>query len=81
MREFLTIGRIDPDKRLVVERVKDFKEIYELFDGHINSDFCLNHKEICPFRDCTISEIIDDLTKTFIEKFKEKKIGDLDFKF
>jgi Rrf2 family protein len=56
-------------------------EIYELFDGHINSDFCKNHKEICPFIDCSISEIIDDLTKTFIEKFGNKKIGDLAFKF
>lgn len=34
MREFIYTGRLDPAKRLVVERVKDFKEIYEVFDGH-----------------------------------------------
>ena len=29
MREFLTIERIDPTKRLVLQRLKDFSEIYE----------------------------------------------------
>ena len=32
MREFLTTERVDPSKRLVVERTKDFGEIYEVFD-------------------------------------------------
>ena len=32
MREFLTTERVDATKRLVVERIKDFGEIYEVFD-------------------------------------------------
>jgi glutamate synthase (NADPH) small chain len=29
MREFLTIERLEPAKRLVLQRLKDFSEIYE----------------------------------------------------
>ena len=32
MKEYLNIERIEAKKRLVVERTKDFGEIYEVFD-------------------------------------------------
>ena len=32
MKEFLTTERLNPEKRLVVERLKDFGEIYEVFE-------------------------------------------------
>ncbi len=32
MQNFLSVDRVEPKKRLVGERVKDFKEVYELFD-------------------------------------------------
>jgi len=32
MQNFLSLDRVEPKKRLVGERVKDFKEVYELFD-------------------------------------------------
>ena len=44
MREFLTIERIEASKRLVVERTKDFGEIYDLFsanDAASQSDRCI----------------------------------------
>jgi len=56
-------------------------EIYEIFDGQISEDYCHHHKEICPFENCDISSIIDELTNSFIEKFKSKTIGDLHFEF
>jgi len=56
MREFLNTERVDPEKRLVVERIKDFNEIYEVFDAgnaasqserciQCGDPFCLNK---CP---------------------------------
>ena len=56
-------------------------DIYELFDGRISVDYCHHHKEICPFDNCDISSIIDELTNSFIEKFSSKTIGDLHFDF
>jgi len=44
MREYLKTERLEPSKRLVVERVKDFGEIYEVFDGGdaaTQSDRCI----------------------------------------
>jgi glutamate synthase (NADPH/NADH) small chain len=32
MQNFLSLDRVEPKKRLVGERVKDFREVYELFD-------------------------------------------------
>ncbi|MEA1919487.1 MAG: glutamate synthase subunit beta [Campylobacterota bacterium] len=71
MREFITTGRIDPSKRLVIERTKDFNEIYEVFD---NSDaaqqserciqcgdpFCLNR--------CPLHNYIPQWLKSIAEK-------------
>ena len=56
MKEYLNIERIEAEKRLVVERVKDFGEIYEVFDKddaatqserciQCGDPFCLNK---CP---------------------------------
>ena len=77
MQEFLNIGRTDPEKRLVVERVKDFKEIYEVFDKDRASSqgvrciqcgdpFCLNK--------CPLHNYIPQWLKSVAEK-------DLDFAF
>lgn len=56
-------------------------DVYQIFDGKINEDYCHHHKEICPFENCDISAIIDDLTHSFIAKFTNKTIGDLHFEF
>ena len=38
MKEYLKTERLEPTKRLVVERVRDFSEIYEVF---VNTVVCL----------------------------------------
>ena len=77
MQEFLNIGRTDPEKRLVIERVRDFKEIYEVFDKdraasqgvrciQCGDPYCLNK--------CPLHNYIPQWLKSVAEK-------DLDFAF
>ena len=77
MREFLTTERVDPSKRLVVERTKDFGEIYEVFD----KDDAANQSERCiqcgdPFclNKCPLHNYIPQWLKSIAEK-------DLEFAF
>jgi len=77
MKEFLTTERIDPEKRLVVERTKDFGEIYEVFDR----DDAANQSERCiqcgdPFclNKCPLHNYIPQWLKSIAEK-------DLEFAF
>ena len=55
-------------------------DIYELFDGKVNPNYCHDHKEMCPFSNCQMSDIIDELTALFIKRFGNLRIGDLKFK-
>ena len=77
MREYLTTERVDPSKRLVVERTKDFGEIYEVFD----KDDAANQSERCiqcgdPFclNKCPLHNYIPQWLKSIAEK-------DLEFAF
>ena len=77
MREFLTQGRIDPTKRLVVERVRDFKEIYEVFDSHLassQSDRCIQCGDPFCLNKCPLHNYIPQWLKAVAEK-------DLEFAF
>jgi len=77
MREFLTIGRIDPNKRLVVDRVKDFKEIYEVFTKHeaaAQSDRCIQCGDPYCLNKCPLHNYIPQWLKAVAE-------NDLEFAF
>ncbi|RLA72776.1 MAG: glutamate synthase small subunit [Epsilonproteobacteria bacterium] len=77
MREFLTTGRIDPSKRLVVERTKDFGEIYELFGNHdaaSQSDRCIQCGDPYCLNKCPLHNYIPQWLKAVAEK-------DLEFAF
>ncbi len=77
MREFLTVERIEPAKRLVVERVKDFKEIYEVFDkfeASSQSDRCIQCGDPYCLNKCPLHNYIPQWLKSVSEK-------DLEFAF
>ena len=77
MREFLTTERIDPEKRLVVERTKDFGEIYEVFDrddAASQSDRCIQCGDPFCLTKCPLHNYIPQWLKSIAEK-------DLEFAF
>ncbi len=77
MREFLTTERIDAEKRLVVERVKDFNEIYEVFDrddAATQSDRCIQCGDPFCLNKCPLHNYIPQWLKSISEK-------DLEFAF
>jgi len=77
MREYLKTERIDPAKRLVVERVKDFSEIYEVFDGKeasTQSDRCIQCGDPFCLNKCPLHNYIPQWLKSIAEK-------DLEFAF
>ncbi len=77
MREFLTIERIEPKKRLVVERTKDFNEIYEVFDkfeASSQSDRCIQCGDPYCLNKCPLHNYIPQWLKSVSEK-------DLEFAF
>ncbi len=77
MRNFLTISRIDPSKRLVVERTKDFGEIYEVFkkeDAASQSDRCIQCGDPFCLNKCPLHNYIPQWLKAVAEK-------DLEFAF
>jgi len=77
MREFLTIERIEAKKRLVVERTKDFGEIYEVFDpsdAASQSDRCIQCGDPFCLNKCPLHNYIPQWLKAVSEK-------DLEFAF
>ena len=77
MQEFLNTGRINPEKRLVVERVRDFKEIYEVFDkdrASSQSDRCIQCGDPYCLNKCPLHNYIPQWLKSVAEK-------DLEFAF
>ena len=77
MREYLTTERIDPQKRLVVERVKDFGEIYEVFDkddASTQSERCIQCGDPFCLNKCPLHNYIPQWLKSVSEK-------DLEFAF
>ena len=77
MREYLTTERIDPSKRLVVERTKDFGEIYEVFDkddAASQSDRCIQCGDPFCLNKCPLHNYIPQWLKSIAEK-------DLEFAF
>ncbi len=77
MREFLTTERVDATKRLVVERTKDFAEIYEVFDKHeatAQSERCIQCGDPFCLNKCPLHNYIPQWLKSIAEK-------DLEFAF
>lgn len=77
MREFLTIERIEASKRLVVERTKDFGEIYDLFsanDAASQSDRCIQCGDPFCLNKCPLHNYIPQWLKAVSER-------DLEFAF
>ena len=71
MREFLTVGRVDPNKRLVVERTKDFGEIYEFFttyDAASQSERCIQCGDPYCLNKCPLHNYIPQWLKSVAEK-------------
>jgi len=77
MKEFLTIERVDATKRLVVERTRDFGEIYELFTPHdasAQSERCIQCGDPYCLNKCPLHNYIPQWLKSIAEK-------DLEFAF
>lgn len=77
MREFLKTERIEPSKRLVVERTKDFDEIYEVFDNNnaaSQSERCIQCGDPFCLNKCPLHNYIPQWLKAVSEK-------DLEFAF
>ena len=77
MRDFLATERLEPTKRLVVERTKDFGEIYEVFapyDAATQSDRCIQCGDPFCLNKCPLHNYIPQWLKAVSEK-------DLEFAF
>ncbi|MBU1658788.1 glutamate synthase subunit beta [bacterium] len=77
MREYLSTERIEPVKRLVVERTKDFGEIYEVFsinDAASQSERCIQCGDPFCLNKCPLHNYIPQWLKAVAEK-------DLEFAF
>nr|WP_321265738.1 glutamate synthase subunit beta [uncultured Sulfurimonas sp.] len=77
MKEYLTTERIDPAKRLVIERTKDFGEIYEIFDhkeAATQSERCIQCGDPFCLNKCPLHNYIPQWLKAVAEK-------DLEFAF
>jgi len=77
MREYLTIERVEAKKRLVVERTKDFGEIYEVFDkseAATQSERCIQCGDPFCLNKCPLHNYIPQWLKAVSEK-------DLEFAF
>lgn len=77
MKEFLTTERIEPAKRLVVERTKDFGEIYDVFgpnDAATQSERCIQCGDPFCLNKCPLHNYIPQWLKAVAEK-------DLEFAF
>ena len=71
MREFINTGRIDPSKRLVVERTKDFNEIYEVFqfaDAAAQSERCIQCGDPFCLNKCPLHNYIPQWLKTIADQ-------------
>lgn len=77
MREFIYTQRIEPQKRLVVERVKDFGEIYEFYEtkeAALQSERCIQCGDPFCLNKCPLHNYIPQWLKAISEK-------DLEFAF
>ena len=77
MREYLTIDRIEARKRLVFERIKDFDEIYEVFDKNdaaTQSERCISCGDPFCLNKCPLHNYVPQWLKAVSEK-------DLEFAF
>lgn len=71
MREFLTIERIEPIKRGVVQRLKDFSEIYEpveAYEASSQSDRCIQCGDPFCLNKCPLHNYIPQWLKAVAEK-------------
>ncbi len=71
MQEFVNIKRKDPEKRLVVERVKDFKEIYKRLDkddATPQSERCIQCGDPYCLNKCPLHNYVPQWLKSIAEK-------------
>lgn len=52
-------------------------EVFEYFDGVVDTEYCSNHKEICPFENCEMNDIVQDLSRQFVNRMKAKTVADI----
>jgi len=64
---------VDPSKVSLLE-------IFDIFEGEINTNHCYGHHEKCPFVDCIYGDIIDEVTIKFKEAFSSRTIADVRMK-
>ncbi len=77
MREFIDTQRVEPEKRLVVDRVTDFNEIYEFYESKeaaSQSDRCIQCGDPFCLNKCPLHNYIPQWLKAIAEK-------DLEFAF
>jgi len=71
MQNFLFTERIEPSKRQVLERIKDFSEIYEIFDGNegaSQSERCIQCGDPFCMNKCPLHNYIPQWLKSVSEK-------------
>ena len=71
MQNFIFTERIEPAKRQVLERIKDFSEIYEIFDtneGSLQSDRCIQCGDPFCMNKCPLHNYIPQWLKSISEK-------------
>jgi len=71
MQNFLFTERIEPGKRQVLERIKDFNEIYELYDsseGSSQSERCIQCGDPFCMNKCPLHNYIPQWLKSVSEK-------------
>ncbi len=74
MQNFLSLERIDPKKRNVLERIKDFKEIYQVYsdeEASPQADRCVQCGDPYCLNKCPLSNFIPQWLKKTSEKDME----------
>ena len=51
-------------------------DIYESIEGKIEITKCPMNNQICPFKKCMLSDVVGDLTQTFINYLSNQKLSD-----
>jgi glutamate synthase (NADPH/NADH) small chain len=70
MQNFLNVNRLDPNKRPVMERIKDFREVYEVFqnnDASSQSERCIQCGDPYCMNKCPLHNYIPHWLKSIAE--------------
>ncbi len=52
-------------------------DIYVAIEGAPKGDYCLLHKERCPFGKCIFGSLLGKMTREFVDYLKSTTLGDL----